>query len=589
MKTKRFQAYACLCIAALLVIPDVAARDDVPAGDEVMRAMVDELNRSMTLQLEDLAKPYFIQYGVSETVTFQARASYGALISSGESKSRSFQGQVRVGSYELDNTNFAGGGGFRRGRRGGRGGGQTALPIDDDYMALRQAIWAATDRSYKSAVEQLTEKQAYLEDRNVEDRPNDFTPNEPVQSIQPKAELQVDQKIWESHLRTVSARFAHHTHLQSGEARLVAEAENRYLINSEGTRIRDGQTRVALLLSAQAQADDGEILSEQRVHVVENAQELSQADELVAQVDELAQELKQRLEAPVLESYTGPVLFDSVASGQVFREFLATGIASQPDRVGVRRRRARGGADLSNYLGKRILPRDFQVYDDPREARFEDTLLAGHYLQDDEGTPARRVNLVENGKLLAMVTSRSPSKEFSESTGHARGFGRGRAGIGCLYVQADKGLSDAELREELLELARDEDLEYAIRIEAIRDASAMGSMNIQQLMAQMRRGGGGFGAAGLGDPVKIYKVYTEDGREECVRGCEFGDLTVRELKKIAAAGQSRTVHNRNSGAGSSIISPALLFEEVELFAIEAERDKKPITPAPNAREDKPGK
>ena len=48
-------------------------------------------------------------------------------------RSRSFLGQVRVGTAELDNTNFAGG---RMFRFGGGSGGRAALPIDDEREAI---------------------------------------------------------------------------------------------------------------------------------------------------------------------------------------------------------------------------------------------------------------------------------------------------------------------------------------------------------------------------------------------------------------------------------------------------------------------
>ena len=57
---------------------------------------------------------------------------------------------------------------------------------------------------------------------------------------------------------------------------------------------------------------------------------------------------------------------------------------------------------------------------------------------------------------------------------------------------------------------------------------------------RMQRGGG---QPPLPDPVAVYKVYVDDGREELVRGCEFGQITVASLRRILAAGDRATVHN----------------------------------------------
>ncbi|MEE8141587.1 MAG: hypothetical protein V3T77_00665, partial [Planctomycetota bacterium] len=149
MATRKLLAFSTL--AVLLLAPLATAMDEIP-DDAVLKAMVDELKRSMSLKLADLEKPYFIQYSVQDTVSQRISASYGALQNSNRSHNRSFSSQVRTGSYELDNTNFSGGAGRgfggRRGRGrpgggGGRGGG-AMLPIDDNYTAIRQAIWLAT-------------------------------------------------------------------------------------------------------------------------------------------------------------------------------------------------------------------------------------------------------------------------------------------------------------------------------------------------------------------------------------------------------------------------------------------------------------
>ena len=72
-----------------------------------MKALVDEIQRSMDLQMEDLEQPYFIRYTVEDSILYEITASYGDLTSSERRRSRQFYSRVRVGSYELDNTNFA--------------------------------------------------------------------------------------------------------------------------------------------------------------------------------------------------------------------------------------------------------------------------------------------------------------------------------------------------------------------------------------------------------------------------------------------------------------------------------------------------
>src|SRR5258706_1425304 len=92
----------------------VACLSTQAADDTVLRAMKDELARSMKkLQLENLQKPYFIAYRLTDTDSCVVTASFGALISSicppaeaGHGRSRQLAVEVRVGDYNRDNTNF---------------------------------------------------------------------------------------------------------------------------------------------------------------------------------------------------------------------------------------------------------------------------------------------------------------------------------------------------------------------------------------------------------------------------------------------------------------------------------------------------
>src|SRR5207237_6657828 len=91
--------------------------------DTVLSVLKDELARSTKrLKMEKSTLPYYVGYTVKESVTFEARAMFGALASRGEGKSRTLSADVRVGDYSLDNTNFSDGeGGMMLLGRGGMG------------------------------------------------------------------------------------------------------------------------------------------------------------------------------------------------------------------------------------------------------------------------------------------------------------------------------------------------------------------------------------------------------------------------------------------------------------------------------------
>jgi len=521
------------------------AKDDV-----VMQAMVEELERGMTgLALEDLAKPYFIQMNARERTTYQLEASYGGLQRSAENRSRTIGTRVRVGSYELDNTNY---------RR--PFGAFAALPLDDDLRALRHTIWLVLDQDYKQAVETLTHKLAYLKDKTAEDRPDDFTAAAATTAVQPRAKLDWNKGEWEEKVRTLSAAFKKHTTIQDASVVLFAGTAEEWIVNSEGTRLRTGDSGVQLEIRAETQAADGMALEDSKSYLGEQASQLPPMETMLADIEAMCAGLMARAEAAVLEQYSGPVLFEAEAAGAALKSLIGDRVCARPLPLG-----SAGDADQSyeKKIGLRVLPRTFAVHDDPGPKFFEKTILAGAYAFDDEAVAGQRVSLVEKGIVKNLLAGRAPTKKISGSNGHGRsgGFGDARASMGTLYVEAENGLSAEELRSELLQAAKDEGLEFGVRVVSQPD------------------GGGGT----LGPPVRAFKVFAADGREEPIRGAQFRPVQATSLKRILAAGKERKAFNSVSTVPASVVSPAILFEELELTKTEGEFEKLPILPSPLSR------
>ncbi|UCC29702.1 MAG: hypothetical protein JSU86_16045 [Phycisphaerales bacterium] len=522
----------------------------LPDNDIPMKALVDELARSMEdLVLEDLPRPYFIQYNAQDRITFNMRAAYGALLRSDRDRYRFITCRVRVGSPKLDNTNM------------GRGsGGRATLPLDDNQAALRHAIWQMTDSDYKHAVETLTRKQAFLKQKTVEDRPDDFSSARPVRAIQPSAEIAFDNKQWEDNVERLSARFKQYPKIQNSGVTFFAGAENRWIVNSEGTRLRTADTGVSVEIHAQLQAEEGMHLADELFYLGLQIDHLPTIEEMLAGIDRMCEKLTALSQAPVLEHYTGPVLFEPIAAGKVFQALLADGLCATPIPIGSG---GWGDTSLEKKIGQRILPRSFNVYDDSGPQRFEGTILAGAYTYDDEAVQPGRVTLVEKGILKTLLAGRAPTRRIKKTTGHGRsgGYGDAHATIGCLYVYDDDGMSADELKEKLIQAVREEGLEFGLRIESME--------------------AGGYGE--LGDPIYAYKVYVDDGREELIRGMEFLPTETRSLRRILAAGAERKVYNAPAGIPVSVIAPAIILEELELTKIEREFDKLPILKPPPQR------
>ena len=559
----------------------------------VIRALVDELERTKTLTLDDMGAPYYVQYSVNDVHNWTAEWAFGGMMSSSSNRSCSLSTDVRVGSWESDNSNAGGGfGGFGgwggRGRRGGGGGsGAVVLPEDHDYAAIRHAAWLASDSAYKRAIEDYSRKMAEMDESRDSEKPDDFTPSTPVQDIRPLAKLAMGL---EGQYAGLTSIFNNYPQVVDGSLRSSGTSMNRYIVSSEGTRIRHGETQYLVRLSLTVETADGLNVSDQRQWFANSPGGMPSASEVKQALESLLAALTGTAQAPLLDGYTGPVLFDDVAAAQLFDALLARGIAGQPGEAGGGRRRFSGGDNLERMMGKRLLPTPFQLWDDPTVSEYQGQPLAGHYSYDQEGVAPQRVDLVGGGKLEALLMARTPTSKLSGSTGHGRG-GRGgsvRATVGNLFIEHEKGLSDEELLDALRTTAEMEGLDYGLRISALTPgmASMMSSGNMRDMRAffQRQRGGGGGAPSPLGDPLYVYKVYVEDGREELVRGLEFDSVSVSTLRDIVFAGKDQVVWNRGGSTPSTIIAPAVLFEELDLYGIEDDSASDSGLPAPHARE-----
>ena len=90
--------------ALILLAYQVAAWAQEPV---LMRAMKDELARSMEeLKLDGKEGPYYLSYLVKDSYQLRINADSGAIIANPENHSRMLSINLRVGDYNLDNSNF---------------------------------------------------------------------------------------------------------------------------------------------------------------------------------------------------------------------------------------------------------------------------------------------------------------------------------------------------------------------------------------------------------------------------------------------------------------------------------------------------
>ena len=558
--------------------------------DVVLKAMRDELEHSKSLGASNLGKPYFISYDLEDGEAFTATASMGGLISSADTVFRLPNIEVRVGDYQFDDTNYAGGG-FGSGSRFDI----DRFPVENLYPVLRRYLWLATDQSYKAAVELLARKRAALKNISESEALPDFARAEPSRLIENIPAANLNRAAWLDRVRALSAIFSDYPQVLASNVEVAALKDVRRLVNSEGTEVRTADDVLFVRARAVGQAADG-----MRLHdaIVIHARGFSggmEPEDLKREVRQVAENVAALSRAPVGDVYNGPVLFEGVAAAQLFAELLGRSLALTRRPVNEPGARPINVAtsELEGRLGSRILPEWMDVVDDPTQQSLDGRRLFGSYWIDFEGLSAKRLNLVENGVLKNFLLTRQPVAGFKESNGRARlpgSFGASTAGISNLFVHAAQSVPVAGLKKQLMDLCKSRNQPYGMVVRKLDFPSSAAIDELRRLVAANANEGGGGHL--FSPPILIYRVYP-DGREELVRGVRFRELNVRSLRDILAAGNDTAIFDYlNNGAPlalmgagnyaseTSVIAPSVLVDDLSVRKVEDELPKLPIVPPP---------
>ena len=525
-------------------VPDPLAAARLAArGDAVLDALLTELDRSKAqLKMDQVAAPYYIEYRVNDVEEYQAEAAFGAVRESQRMRYRVLRVVVRIGDYKQDSY-------YNQGM-----GETNILPLDDDPIALRHQIWLATDEAYKAAGEAFTEKQAALKQFSADLSPvDDFAKAPIVADVEPTVTLQVDAAHWKKTLEDVSNLYRQYPDVQSVSASAHFSAINEYLVNSEGTVTRSGKKTYNVGFNSSAQAADGMRLSRNPFWMFADAKELPTHDALLADARKTLDTLVALRQAPIVEEeYRGPVLFAPDAATDVVASLLGTNVLGRKPQLG---RPNRTVGAFATSLKTRVLPNFLSVVDDPTLHDFHGKSLVGTYEVDDDGVKAQPVTLVDNGTLVNYLVGRQPIRDFPASNGHGRaGTGAYPApNLGVLLLKSKEAQSPDEMKKRVIQMITEQSKPYGYRVETLGAGNS---------------------------PRLLYRVY-QDGHEELVRGAVFSELDVRALRSdLIAVGNDPLVSNRSGGIATTVISPSLLFDELEVKRADTSKDKLPDYPAP---------
>jgi TldD protein len=562
MSSRAFILAAAL-FAAAWVCPAADRPAPSSADPAVLTAMQDELGRSVqTYSAADPAE-YFLSYTISDRQVAEVSGSNGALLSSTEDRARWLEVQSRVGSYKLDNTHKLGD------RPPSWTSPGTTVPIDDDIPVIRREIWRETDRQYRAAAQALIKVKTSeeVQVQTLESTAPDFSAEQAQVSIGPRVEISVDRKPWEERVRRYTAEFSKSPAVLNSIATFTAQATNQYQVNSEGTKLAFGQIHYRLELFVQSKAPDGMDIERYANFDWLDPKDAPAEKTVFDSIHQLIKESEALDSAPLANPFAGPTLLTGRAAAVFFHEVF--GHRAE----GFRQKDISEGQTFTSKIGEQILPSFISIKDDPTEKTLDGEMLLGAYPFDDEGVIATNVQLVDKGILKTFLMSRSPLVGIPHSNGH----GRRQLGYvpvarqGNLIVSSTKTYTFPELRQQLIDLVKKQNLPYGLLIDDIS---------------------GGFTFTGRAQPqafqvtpLVVYRVFPDGRPDQLVRGVDIVGTPLVSLTKIVATGDKPEIFNGYCGAESgsvpvSAVAPAILISEMEFAKKETSTDRPPVLPPP---------
>src|SRR6266700_6174917 len=402
------RAVACwFLVAQLAGMPLASAAGDKGASstaaantvsDPVLTAMRNELARATTELGKAEQPPYYLSYAVYDQDFDVLVGAYGSLLTSTAGQRRYADVTMRVGKPEMDNTH---------GQSRPSGVSSGSLPVGNDGDAIARVLWELTDREYKRAVPSLLNVRTNTAVRaEEEDKSPDFSTEKPQTHIEVAPAAPFDRAAWQGEIKRLSGAFRKYPEVYFATVMIQVQRSNARMVSSEGSAIVSPNASTRLIMEAQTRAEDGMDLLRVETLQAPAASGLPSEEELTRKIEKMAADLSALRKAPVAEPYDGPAILSGRAAAVFFHEVLGHRLE------GHRQRDEEEGQTFTKKIGQEVLPKFLSVMDDPTTHEMAGIKLAGSYDFDNEGEPARRVEVIKDGVLQNFLMSRMPVKNF---------------------------------------------------------------------------------------------------------------------------------------------------------------------------------
>ena len=537
---KRFLILICLFAAV-----NAYAQND--KTNEIFDAMQEEMKRTISLS-KTAPKIHFAAFKVTDATELSIIAARGGLVQENQLKEIVTDVALRVGSNKEDNSFFEA---LTYNQSAIQNGGLT-------HETIRAGLWAASDASYKKALDIYSRKQGYKNKKAQEEVFDDFSPATPWQDIKIYKKTKMPTKTLKEIAQKTSAAGAL-KELEKFNTQIGIIEEISYYLSSEGAKYTKKDLLIQIAFYAKSRTQTGFEFDDVKTMTYAAFKDIPPVKELVTIAQDFAKQTATFTRAEKGTAFIGPVWLEGEASAKMFENTFIKNINNTRKIIF-----DAGGGNFQYALGEftlkenlKVLPVNFDVVDNPLQDNFNGQKMLGAYTVDDEGAKAQALSLVKNGILKDLPKTRALIKNQTKTNGHAFiNWGQdlyAKAKVKNLFFFPHETTPIDEFKQKFMDFCKAEGLEYCYKIS---------SRNI----------------ASKGDILAI-KINANNGEETPVYGLNAPVLNTRTLRDIKFAADDLTLYNTPSGI--SYVVPSVILSEAELTPNQASPATKMLVTRPN--------
>jgi predicted Zn-dependent protease len=538
------------------------------ATHKLIKLLKRHARRSLRLKVEGFPRPYFCSLLLRDVRWFNTWSSSGSIFGRKSDHTRNVFCDIRVGTHRYDQTVH---GGLLDNDEDLESVGYSSVPVDDrNHDGLNIALWRLTETKFREVLSDYNLKEASgVSTVDLNRKFHSFVKVRPVHSLGYARQESVDEEAWVTFCKKASQWISELPHLSSNTVHFESTVETKVFVSTEGSVVVQPHQVFTLGAVLKRMTPEGSTVEQELIYNCASQKELPKMKDFRKEIRRKHAQLIKLAHARKIHSFSGPVLLYPIPAGLLFHEAVGHRLE------GSRLLSTGEGQTFKGQVGKRVLNVDLSIRDNPKLRRFNGHKCIGAYDYDDEGTPSKNTQLMENGILKGFLSTRASLSEKNKNfvpTGHARNssFQRPISRMGVTIIKGKGGATLDELRARLIkEIKRQEKPFGMIVYETSGGETETTRYDFQAFSGE----------------ISYATLIYPNGKEVVVKGVNFVGTPLQALNNVIAVGKDLEIDNGFCGAESGFIpvttiSPAVLLSNLELQAKDEELVTQYLLPRP---------